>query len=51
MNETFTEYLEQVVILAKRFGYTSHQVKMFVFDIEECYNQGKTVEECVNIVF
>lgn len=51
MNETFSDYVQQVVLLAKNLGYSQEQMNMFFFDIEECYNDGKTVEECVNIVF
>lgn len=45
------EYILEMSRQAIRLGYTARQVSMFIGDISECYEEGRSVEECLNIVF
>lgn len=45
------EYILEVGRQATKRGYTAGQVQMFVGEIGECYEEGLSVEECLNIVF
>jgi hypothetical protein len=47
----FREYFALVAKNAMAIGYTLKQVNIFKFDIQECWEQGKTVDQCVGTVF
>ena len=45
------EYFFEVALIAKELGYTPSQIGMFISNIHEYFNDGKSVEECVEEVF
>lgn len=45
------QWMEEVVKLAKSYGFSAQQVLMFSMDIEMCYNEGDSPEQCVSKVF
>lgn len=45
------QWMEEVVNLAKSYGYSAQQVLMFSVDIAMCYDEGKSPEQCVAEVF
>ena len=45
----FQEYFEHVLLESRKLGYVHPQV--FRIDIEECYEEMKSVQECVEEVF
>lgn len=45
------QWMEEVVKLAKNYGFSAQQVLMFSMDIEMCYNEGDSPEQCVSKVF
>lgn len=45
------KWMEEVVSLAKQFGYSDRQIMAFSMDIVECYDEGLSPEECVAKVF
>lgn len=47
----FQDYYKAVEAEAKLLGYNPHQVKIFHLDIMMCYDEGKSVQECLEIVF
>jgi hypothetical protein len=47
----FREYFALVAQKAMDVGYTLRQVNIFKFDIQECWEQDKTVDQCFNMVF
>lgn len=50
MNE-FSKYFTEVYMIAYSFGYSGYEIKCFTADIQDCYDKGYTVEECVEEVF
>lgn len=46
---SFDEYITLVIAESRKLGYVHPQV--FYFDIEECYNEGCSVQICLDIVF
>lgn len=40
-----------VVAEAMKLGYTAHQVAIFEADIEDYFNNGKSVEQTISEVF
>lgn len=48
---SFEEYYRQVEQLVLDFGYRQGYAKIFLMDIQICYDEGKTVEQCFDIVF
>jgi len=47
----FREYFALVAKKAMEVGYNLRQVNIFKFNIQECYEQGKTIDQCFDIVF
>jgi transcription elongation factor GreA-like protein len=47
----FSKYYLEVVEKAKSLGYSQQQVNIFLQDIIGCYQNNKSVDECVEIVF
>ena len=47
----FREYFALVAKKAMEVGYNLRQVNIFKFDIQECWEQDKTVDQCFDIVF
>lgn len=48
---SFEEYYKEVFEQAKLLGYNKQVIDCFLFDIEQHYQDGLTVEECVKIEF
>ena len=48
---SFKEYYYEVSLLVKMLGYSDYGVKVFKFDIQESYENGQTVQECVDLHF
>lgn len=47
----FNEYYWAVAAEAIKLGYSSTQIGIFRSDIEDCFNDEKSLEECLNEVF
>lgn len=48
---TLNEYLEQVVVKVELLGYDIKMVKCFFSDIKQHYEDGLSVDECIEIEF
>ena len=48
---TLIDYRYSVYRLAKSLGYSDSEIEAFKYDIDECYYNGLTVEECVDKEF
>ena len=44
----FEEYLNEVVTEARKLGYDKQAVMCFKYDIQESYEDGKKIQECVD---
>ena len=49
--DSFESYYQAVKIEAMGLGYKPVQIAVFYSNIEECYEDGKTIEQCVEEVF
>lgn len=47
----YTEYYKQVALEAQKLGYTINQIVMFASDIQNYYQENRTVEEAVSDLF
>lgn len=47
----FNEYLDEVVNQARTLGYDYKTVAYFIGDIRDCFEQGMSVEECIEKEF
>ena len=45
------QWYEEVIKLAKSYGYSVQQISMFSMDIAESYENGDTPGQCVSKVF
>ena len=45
------QWMEEVVRLAKSYGFSAQQVLMFSMDIEMSYQDGDSPGQCVSKVF
>ncbi len=50
-DESFNEYYWEVTQQAIGLGYIPATVTLFKSNIEDCYYDDKSVEECINEVF
>lgn len=48
---TFDEYLEQVVVKVELLAYDIKMVNCFLSDIKQHYEDGLSVDECIEIEF
>lgn len=48
---TLIDYRHCVYKMAKSLGYSDSEIEAFKYDIDECYYNGLTVEECVDKEF
>jgi hypothetical protein len=48
---TLNEYKWNVYQLAKAKGYSDSEIEAFTFDIEDAYEDGLSVEECLDKEF
>lgn len=48
---TYSDYLYEVIKVALTYGYSQSAINCFEQDIQDCYDRGCTVEECVEEVF
>lgn len=48
---SFEDYYKEVLFIAMGLGYNKQVVDCFMFDIERHYENGLTVDECVEIEF
>lgn len=47
----FSEYYWAVAAEAVKLGYTISQIGIFKSNIEDCFNDGKSIETCLEEVF
>ena len=47
----FQEYYKEVLYKARSLGYSKQVVDCFMFDIERHYENGLTVDDCIEIEF
>lgn len=45
---SFEEYLNEVVIEARKLGYDKQAVMCFKYDIQKSYEYDKTIQECID---
>ena len=45
------QWMSEVIRLAKSYGYSPKQVAIFSEEIQNCYAEGMSPEECVSEVF
>ena len=48
---TKSEYYQNVSDIARKYGYSTAQITMFSLDIMDCYDNGFSVEKCIEVVF
>lgn len=48
---SFEDYYKEVLQQAQLLGYNKQVIDCFLFDIEQHYQDGLTVDECIKIEF